>query len=70
MLEDSPEYHLIVKANNIAVDVDNEVMVVHKFIRDHYSPRFPELETLIPSPWNTSKLSKRLVTMTRSRPIL
>lgn len=51
VLEDSPEYHLIVKANNIAVDVDNEVMVVHKFIRDHYSPRFPELETLIPSPW-------------------
>ncbi len=52
VLEDSPEYHLIVKANNIAVDVDNEVMVVHKFIRDHYSPRFPELETLIPSPWD------------------
>lgn len=52
VLEDSPEYHLIVKANNIAVDVDNEVMVVHKFIRDHYSPRFPELETLIPDPWD------------------
>ncbi|SJX60404.1 related to U4/U6 snRNP-associated 61 kDa protein [Sporisorium reilianum f. sp. reilianum] len=52
VLEDSPEYHLIVRANNVAVDVDNEVMVVHKFIRDHYSPRFPELETLIPSPWD------------------
>lgn len=52
VLEDSPEYHLIVTSNNIAVDVDNEVMVVHKFIRDHYSPRFPELETLIPSPWD------------------
>lgn len=52
VLEDSPEYHLIVKANNVAVDVDNEVMVVHKFIRDHYSPRFPELESLIPNPWD------------------
>lgn len=52
VLEDSPEYHLIVKANNLAVDVDNEVMVMHKFIRDHYSPRFPELETLIPNPWD------------------
>ncbi|KAI3487615.1 hypothetical protein L1887_48396 [Cichorium endivia] len=50
VLEDSPEYHLIVTANNIAVDVDNEVMLVHKFIRDHYSPRFPELETLVPGP--------------------
>ncbi|PWZ02655.1 Nop domain-containing protein [Testicularia cyperi] len=52
VLEDSPEYHLIVRANNLAVDVDNEVMVVHKFIRDHYSPRFPELESLIPNPWD------------------
>ncbi|EST09980.1 Prp31 C-terminal [Kalmanozyma brasiliensis GHG001] len=52
VLEDSPEYHLIVTSNNIAVDVDNEVMIVHKFIRDHYSPRFPELETLIGSPWD------------------
>lgn len=51
VLEDSPEYQLIVKSNNLAVDVDNEVMLVHKFIRDHYAPRFPELETLILNPW-------------------
>ncbi|PWN54308.1 Nop domain-containing protein [Violaceomyces palustris] len=51
VLEETPEYQLIVKANNLAVDVDNEVMVVHKFIRDHYSPRFPELESLILNPW-------------------
>ncbi|KAJ1030309.1 hypothetical protein NDA16_001219 [Ustilago loliicola] len=60
VLEDSPEYHLIVKANNIAVDVDNEVMVVHKFIRDHYSPRFPELETLIPNPWEYVQVVKAI----------
>ncbi|SNX81680.1 related to U4/U6 snRNP-associated 61 kDa protein [Melanopsichium pennsylvanicum] len=52
VLEDSPEYRLIVTANNIAVDVDNELMLVQKFIRDHYSPRFPELESLIPNPWD------------------
>lgn len=51
VLEESPEYQLIVKANNLAVDVDNEILVVHKFIRDHYSPKFPELETLILNPW-------------------
>ncbi|KAE8264679.1 hypothetical protein A4X09_0g6894 [Tilletia walkeri] len=51
VLEESPEYQLIVSANNLAVDVDNEIMLVHKFIRDHYSPRFPELETLIQDPW-------------------
>ncbi|KAG7097136.1 hypothetical protein E1B28_004514 [Marasmius oreades] len=43
----NPEYNLIVQANNLSVDVDNEIMVVHKFIRDHYAPRFPELEQLV-----------------------
>lgn len=26
----NPEYNLIVQANNLSVDVDNEIMVVHK----------------------------------------
>ncbi|KAM5534873.1 hypothetical protein V8D89_011428 [Ganoderma adspersum] len=43
----NPEYNLIVQANNLSVDVDNEIMVVHKFIRDHYAPKFPELEQLV-----------------------
>ncbi|PWN42862.1 Nop domain-containing protein [Ceraceosorus guamensis] len=50
--EDSDEYRLIVKSNNLAVDIDNEVLIVHKYIRDHYAPRFPELESLIPNPWD------------------
>ncbi|KAG1892637.1 hypothetical protein F4604DRAFT_1700640 [Suillus subluteus] len=40
----NPEYTLIVQANNLSVDVDNEILVVHKFIRDHYAAKFPELE--------------------------
>ncbi|WVN86568.1 uncharacterized protein L203_101735 [Cryptococcus depauperatus CBS 7841] len=50
-LEENPEYHLVVSANNLSVEVDNEILIVHKFIRDHYSPRFPELEQLITDPW-------------------
>lgn len=50
-LEENPEYHLVVTANNMSVEVDNEIMLVHKFIRDHYGPRFPELEQLIADPW-------------------
>ncbi|KAH9927134.1 Nop domain-containing protein [Epithele typhae] len=46
----NPEYNLIVQANNLSVDVDNEIMVVHKFIRDHYAPKFPELEQLVAEP--------------------
>ncbi|KAG8877570.1 U4/U6-U5 snRNP complex subunit prp31 [Tulasnella sp. 331] len=47
---DNPEYALIVKANNLSVDIDNEILIVHKFIRDHYSPKFPELQQLVPDP--------------------
>ena len=50
-LEENPEYHLVVRANNLSVEVDNEILLVHKFIRDHYAPRFPELEQLIADPW-------------------
>lgn len=46
----NPEYTLIVQANNLSVDVDNEILVVHKFIRDHYAAKFPELEQLVPDP--------------------
>ena len=50
-LEENPEYALVVTANNMSVEVDNEIMLVHKFIRDHYAARFPELEQLIGDPW-------------------
>lgn len=49
MSNDAAEYRLIVQANNLAVEIDNEVMVVHKYIRDHYAPRFPNLERLLPN---------------------
>ncbi|KAJ3789686.1 hypothetical protein GGU10DRAFT_342576 [Lentinula aff. detonsa] len=46
----NPEYNVIVQANNLSVDVDNEILLVHKFIRDHYAPKFPELEQLVTDP--------------------
>ncbi|PKI85778.1 Prp31p [Malassezia vespertilionis] len=50
-MEASPEYPLIVRANNMAVELDNEVLILHRFIRERYAPRFPELETLVLNPW-------------------
>ncbi|KAG6833735.1 hypothetical protein H0H87_001167 [Tephrocybe sp. NHM501043] len=46
----NPEYNVIVQANNLSVDVDNEILVVNKFIRDHYAAKFPELEQLVMDP--------------------
>lgn len=49
-VEDNPEYKLLVESNAHAVSIDNEIILVHKFIRDHYVVRFPELEGLVQNP--------------------
>ncbi|KAJ8979064.1 hypothetical protein NQ317_005745 [Molorchus minor] len=59
-VEADPEYQLIVEANNIAQDVDNEIVTVHKFVRDKYQKRFPELESLVVSPLEYVKTVKEL----------
>lgn len=46
-VEQDPEYQLIVESNNIAVDLDNEISLIHKFTKDKYQKRFPELDSLI-----------------------
>ena len=47
-VEVDPEYLLIVDANNLTVEIDNELVIIHKYCRDHYSKRFPELDSLVP----------------------
>ncbi|EHY56146.1 U4/U6 small nuclear ribonucleoprotein Prp31 [Exophiala dermatitidis] len=54
-IEDNPEYHLLTQANSLSTQIDSEIMLVHKFIRDHYSARFPELETLVTNPIDYAK---------------
>lgn len=48
-VETDPEYQLIVEANNLTVEIDDEISTVHKYTRDMYAKRFPELESLVPS---------------------
>ncbi|KAI5838027.1 hypothetical protein DFP73DRAFT_600470 [Morchella snyderi] len=54
-VEDNPEYKLLVQSNAHAVSIDNEIILVHKFIRDHYAVRFPELENLVTNPLDYAK---------------
>ncbi|RKP18473.1 Nop domain-containing protein [Rozella allomycis CSF55] len=42
--QEDPQYKLLLQANKTAVDIDNEIYLIHKFIRDIYSQKFPELE--------------------------
>ncbi|CAK4032818.1 Pre-mRNA-processing factor 31 [Lecanosticta acicola] len=54
-IEDNPEYQLLTQSNTLSTGIDGEIILVHKFIRDHYSVRFPELETLIQNPLDYAK---------------
>ncbi|KAF2222998.1 hypothetical protein BDZ85DRAFT_120245 [Elsinoe ampelina] len=54
-IEDNPEYKLLTQSNTLSTQIDSEVILVHKFIRDHYSVRFPELERLVQNPLDYAK---------------
>ena len=54
-VEDNPEYKLLTQSNSLSTQIDSEVMLVHKFVRDHYSTRFPELENLVSNPVDYAK---------------
>jgi U4/U6 small nuclear ribonucleoprotein PRP31 len=49
-IEDHPEYNLLSQANSLSAQIDNEIALCHRFIRDYYSIRFPALEGLIGNP--------------------
>ncbi|KAK8027997.1 pre-mRNA splicing factor [Apiospora marii] len=54
-IEDNPEYKVLTESNTLSTQLDGEIMKVHKFIRDHYSARFQELETLVQNPVDYAK---------------
>lgn len=54
-IEDNPEYKLLTESNSLSTSIDGEIILVHKFIRDHYSVRFPELERLVVNPLDYAK---------------
>ncbi|ODN02044.1 U4/U6 small nuclear ribonucleoprotein Prp31 [Orchesella cincta] len=59
-VESDPEYKLIVEANTLAVEIDNEISIIHKYTRDKYNKRFPELESLVVNPLDYVQTVKEL----------
>jgi len=57
-MEDDPEYRLVVEANTLSAEFDQEIILVNKFIRDRYRPKYPELETLVLNPLDYAKTVK------------
>lgn len=60
IMEDDPEYQLIVDCNALSVDIENEIVIIHNFIRDNYRRKFPELESLVHHPIDYARLVKRI----------
>ncbi|VDN25865.1 unnamed protein product [Dibothriocephalus latus] len=55
-VEADPEYLCIVQANDLIVEIDNEINIIHKYTRDIYQHRFPELESLVSQPMDYMKI--------------
>ncbi|KAG8065666.1 hypothetical protein GUJ93_ZPchr0004g38900 [Zizania palustris] len=60
ILEEDPEYQLIVDCNALSVDIENEIIIIHNFIRDKYRLKFPELESLVHHPIDYARVVKKI----------
>lgn len=52
------EYDLIVKSNEMAALIDNEIATIHKFVRDIYATKLQELEQLVQNPLDYAQVVK------------
>eukprot|EP01094_Clydonella_sp_ATCC50884_P028189 TRINITY_DN8378_c0_g1_i1.p1 TRINITY_DN8378_c0_g1~~TRINITY_DN8378_c0_g1_i1.p1 ORF type:complete len:516 (+),score=182.80 TRINITY_DN8378_c0_g1_i1:93-1640(+) len=58
--EEGREYEVLVAANKWVMKIVDEISLVHKFVRDHYSRRFPELEQLVPNAMDYVRVVRRI----------
>ena len=58
--ETDPTYRLLVDCNQLAVDIDNEIAIVHSFMKDKYRMKFPELESLVHHPIDYARVIKTI----------
>ncbi|ETO16469.1 hypothetical protein RFI_20872 [Reticulomyxa filosa] len=54
------DYDLIVTSNQLALEVDNHILRVHKFLKDIYATKFPELEEMVIHPIEYAKCVKMI----------
>ena len=54
------DYSMINSCNNLAVEIDNNILKIDKFIKNIYSKKFPELEGMVTNPIEYAKCVKIL----------
>lgn len=45
--EEDPTYVLLLQCNQLAVDIDNEIVNIHNYMKDKYKAKFPELASFV-----------------------
>ena len=58
------DYSMINSCNNLAVEIDNNILKIDKFIKNIYSKKFPELEGMVTNPIEYGKCVKILANKT------
>eukprot|EP00823_Brevimastigomonas_motovehiculus_P005989 TRINITY_DN468_c0_g1_i1.p1 TRINITY_DN468_c0_g1~~TRINITY_DN468_c0_g1_i1.p1 ORF type:complete len:649 (-),score=271.01 TRINITY_DN468_c0_g1_i1:78-2024(-) len=59
-IERQDEYNIILKSNDLTVSIDNEIVLLHKWVRDLYATRYHELEQLVTDPVTYAKVVKAI----------
>ncbi|RZC81874.1 hypothetical protein C5167_044452 [Papaver somniferum] len=60
MLEEDPEYQLMLNCNALLVDIEDEIVNVHNFIVDKYRLKFPDLKSLVNHPIDYARVVKKI----------
>ncbi|KAL7083573.1 hypothetical protein ACP275_14G172700 [Erythranthe tilingii] len=58
--DDNSEYQLLVDCIGLSADIENEISIIHGFIRDKYRSKFPELESLVHHPIDYARVVKKI----------
>jgi U4/U6 small nuclear ribonucleoprotein PRP31 len=53
-------YKLIMECNLLSTEIENEIVIVHNFIRNKYCLKFPELESIVHHPVDYARVVKKI----------
>ncbi|XP_049851563.1 uncharacterized protein LOC126326225 [Schistocerca gregaria] len=59
-IEEDPEYEVIVKGNEMVSRLISDIQLVHRYLRDIYTHRWPELEQLVPNALDYARCIKQI----------
>jgi U4/U6 small nuclear ribonucleoprotein PRP31 len=53
-------YKLVMECNLLSAEIENEIVIVHNFIRNKYCLKFPELESIVHHPVDYARVVKKI----------